>query len=786
MDDQSTTLEATAAALSHDLPSLTEPPVASEINLPTSVEGVSPEESLIATTATLVESSLVSEEQEYTSIEIRDVEPAPVLEGQTKELIEVGADSIREEPKVDEETQATDSHPDVGDGVGNDIAPSQELVSDVQFAVPTSIPGAELNEDVTPILAVESVLASASPVIEHLPIPEAEEFKIFETVKEVEATGDKDSQTITSEELITEAEANVPLVDLVIPAPDIGAACDFETTETPAEEPSASGAGTLTTEAEAEMVEDPIAEINESTSLQVEESQIAELEPVLVDASPIDGESVTQKLPTIEAEDVEPVAKGDAVVENAQHEESTLSYDVQEEVVPKPNSADDSGALESHESIGAEEPNIPADIPLIGPSEDATTVDDVMSSEQLKAVASEEDIPAISTLIAEDSPVEESSTAGHGRFKNVFIQIKLLKIQHLVVPDAEESKTLEEVEAAGDEDSQPIISEELVTEAEPDLVDLVVPAPHITPACDSETTETPAEEPSAPGVENLSTEAEAETVEDLVLPQDPITEINEPTSLQVEESQIVELESVLVDASPIEVESVTQEAPTVEAENVELMPNTPPFEEPVVTEGALVEDAQHEELTLSHDVQEEVVPEVNPIDDAGALQSQESIGAEESDTSPIVEENSAPVVENQLVDKGVPSNESAVEDSKIEVDEPIVIDAPIVEDSPTVVETPFETTVSVLVPPSVADEPEFIVDADIAEGTTSSFLYDVNIFDLKCSDSGSALELTGESEALTTGGEIDPTISEVLEVSKGDLDFLVYLSVILTSIPRFR
>jgi len=221
------------------------------------------------------------------------------------------------------------------------------------------------------------------------------------------------------------------LVDSVIPASDIGTACDLETTETPAEEPSTSGAETLTTETEAEMVEDLIAEIDESTSLQVEESQITELEPVLVDASPIDGESITQKLPTIEAEDAEAVAKGDTLVENAQHEESTLTHGVQEEVVPKPNSTDDSSALESHESIGAEERDISPDTPLIGSSEDATTVDVAMSSEHLKAVAPEEDAPVISALIAEDSPVEESSTASHGRSKNVFIQIELLKIQLL-------------------------------------------------------------------------------------------------------------------------------------------------------------------------------------------------------------------------------------------------------------------------------------------------------------------------------------------------------------------
>jgi len=117
--------------------------------------------------------------------------------------------------------------------------------------------------------------------------------------------------------LVTEAEANAPLVDPVIPTPDIGTARNLEMTETLAEEPSTSGAETLSTEVEAETVEDPITEINELTSLQVEESQIVGLEPILADASPIEGESVTQKSPTIEAEDVEPVLKGDALMENA-------------------------------------------------------------------------------------------------------------------------------------------------------------------------------------------------------------------------------------------------------------------------------------------------------------------------------------------------------------------------------------------------------------------------------------------------------------------------------------
>jgi hypothetical protein len=54
------------------------------------------------------------------------------------------------------------------------------------------------------------------------------------------------------------------------------------------------------------------------------------------------------------------------------------------------------------------------------------------------------------------------------------------------------------------------------------------------------------------------------------------------------------------------------------------------------------------------------------------------------------------------------------------------------------------------------------------------FLHDVNIFNLTCSDFGSAPESTGEPEV---GNGIDLTISEVLEVPKGGLDSLsVYIS----------
>lgn len=525
-DNQNTPLEAAATAVvSHDPSSLTEQHVANEINLPTLVEGVS--------AAALVESALVSEEQECTSVEVKNV--VPVLEGQTTELAKVGVDGDHEGPTIekpeDEETLAADSFADIADGVGNnDVAPSQELVSDIQSAIPTPISEAEIaetSEELIPLPAVEPVLASTSPVIENLAVPEAEEFISLDTAKEAEAAGDEDSQPI-HEELVAEAEANAPPVDPVISAHDAAAVCDSET------------------------------------------------------------------------------------------------------------------------------------------------------------------------------PVEQPS-----------------------------------------------------------------------------------------GAENLfSSEADAETVEDPAPPQEPTVEIDEPTPLQVEESQIAEPEPVLVDSSPIEVEleeSVTQKSPIVEAGNVELVPNTPPFEECVAAEDALVEEApvqealvedvQHEELTVVHDIQGAVVSEPNLVDDDGPLESQELIGAEEPDTRPIFEEDSAPVAENQPVDKTAPSNESVVEDSKDEVE------APIAEDSPAVTEIPLEATVPVVAALSLVDERELPTsDVDIGGGKILSFLFlhDANIFDLECSDSGSAPELTSGSEV----GGIDLTISEALEVPKGDLESLfVHLSSILTSIP---
>lgn len=77
-------------------------------------------------------------------------------------------------------------------------------------------------------------------------------------------------------------------------------------------------------------------------------------------------------------------------------------------------------------------PNLPAETPLVGPSEDATTADIDMSSGRLdNAVASKEDAPSISALTTENVSVEESSAATHGMSTNFFIQMMLLKIQLL-------------------------------------------------------------------------------------------------------------------------------------------------------------------------------------------------------------------------------------------------------------------------------------------------------------------------------------------------------------------
>jgi hypothetical protein len=147
----------------------------------------------------------------------------------------------------------------------------------------------------------------------------------------------------------------------------------------------------------------------------------------------------------------------------------------------------------------------------------------------------------------------------------------------------------------------------------------------------------------------------------------------------------------------------------------------------------------------------------------------------QAETGPIVEEVSAPVAENQLVDKTAPSNESVVEDSKNEVE------APIAEDSPAVAEIPLEATVPVVAALSLVDEPELpITNVDIGGGKILAFLFlhGANIFDLECSDFGSAPELTSGSGV---SGGIDLAVSEV---PKGDLESLfIYLSSILMSIP---
>jgi hypothetical protein len=499
------------------------------------------------------------------------------------------------------------------------------------------------------------------------------------------------------------------------------------------------------------------------------QEEMASESSVIGDTALVSQESIaapeeSNTAPIVE-EDSTPVAENQPIDETALPIENV----VEEITVPEPI---------AEESPAIAEITLESTIPIVEPpsvvDQPESPAADAGVSEQAALIAEGEStpLPVVEPVLASASPVMEN----------------------LAVPEAEEFislDTVEEVEAASDEDSQPIY-DELVAEAEVEApsVDPVIPAPDTAAICDSETmkTETPSEQPS--GAENLfSTEAEAETVEDPASTQESIAEIDEPASLQVEESPIAELEPGLVDSSPIEAELeelVTRKSPRIEGGNVELVPNTPPFEESVATGDALVEDAlvqeapvehaHHEESTTVHDDQGAVVSEPNLVDDSGSLESRELIGAEEPDTGPIVEEDSAPVAENQLVDKTAHSNESVVEDSKDEVE------APIAEDSPAVTEIPLEATVPVVDALSLVHEPELPTsDVDIGGGKILLFLFlhDANIFDLECSDFGSAPELTSE-----VGGGTDLTISEILEVPKGDLEYLfVHLSSILMSIP---
>ena len=80
------------------------------------------------------------------------------------------------------------------------------------------------------------------------------------------------------------------------------------------------------------------------------------------------------------------------------------------------------------EVLSVDLPNLPAETPLVGPSEDATTADIDMSSGRFdNAVASKEDAPSISALTTENVSVEESSAPTHGMSTNFFIQMMLLK-----------------------------------------------------------------------------------------------------------------------------------------------------------------------------------------------------------------------------------------------------------------------------------------------------------------------------------------------------------------------
>jgi hypothetical protein len=139
-----------------------------------------------------------------------------------------------------------------------------------------------------------------------------------------------------------------------------------------------------------------------------------------------------------------------------------------------------------------------------------------------------------------------------------------------------------------------------------------------------------------------------------------------------------------IEVAPQEMD--TQKERIVEAD-VEPAPYAPSFEGP---EDALVEDTQNEESAISqepiavHSLHEEIASESSAIDDT-ALVSQESIAAPESNTAPIVEEDSTPVAENQPVDETALSIENVVEESSVQLEDPIAVPEPIAEENPAVV-----------------------------------------------------------------------------------------------------
>lgn len=292
-----------------------------------------------------------------------------------------------------------------------------------------------------------------------------------------------------------------------------------------------------------------------------------------------------------------------------------------------------------------------------------------------------------------------------------------------------------------------------------------------------------------------------------------MTELLDVTANEQDASKDLEADPIpLSNTAPVEVaedstssstevvpqEMVTQTPSIVEAD-VEPTPYAPSFEGPVAAEVAPVEDAQNEESPITqepipvHSLHEEIASESSVIDDT-VLVSQESIAAlEESNTTPIVEEDSTPVAKNQPVDETALPIENVVEESTVELEDPIAVPEPIAEESPAVVETTPKPTMPVVEPLSVVDKQESpAVDAVVsdqaalvAEGRTSSFfsfLHDIKSFGF--TDSTDVTELIDEPKALNTHGE-DDLITPV-EVPKGGLDFLfIYLRPILTYFPVY-
>ena len=117
-----------------------------------------------------------------------------------------------------------------------------------------------------------------------------------------------------------------------------------------------------------------------------------------------------------------PVCVGD-VLFNVNLAEEVVSHTVPSDSIAPPtfdtsmetDEATENAPEISGEVLSVDLPNLSAEIPLVGPLEDATTADLDMSSGHLdNVVAPKEDTPTISAF-TENGPVEESSADTHGK-----------------------------------------------------------------------------------------------------------------------------------------------------------------------------------------------------------------------------------------------------------------------------------------------------------------------------------------------------------------------------------